>query len=231
MVMFLLDSDPPWGPSMRGMRLDGHQSCLRRARRVLLARVQVPIAPGAKALRNQLLDRGASACDAAPFQTDIDTASDRQLPPQAEFTVLSQAITGCSYDTVEQLPDHGADIQERLEYYSDGPGFCDGGVAVRDVTTLHLGSWWNADGGQSTLYRLAYSSLDGEPIDLNLINFSQPIEYDLTTQTEIGEITLHTMARNLRQAAAARALIAHGARIEIVSNKGNTPPMRLREER
>ncbi|KAL4764007.1 ankyrin repeat-containing domain protein [Aspergillus foveolatus] len=107
-----------------------------------------------KALINMLLDRGASARDNVPFPTtDIDMTSEGQLvPQQAEFTVLSLAITGSSYGMVKRLLEHGADIQQRLGYYSNGPGFWDDGFDIRDVTALHLGSRaWNVDGIRAVL--------------------------------------------------------------------------------
>lgn len=79
--------------------------------------------------------------------------SERQLiPQQAEFTVLCLAITGSSYGMVKRLLEHGADIQQRLEYYSNGPCLWDDNLDVRDVTALHLGSRaWNVDGIKAVL--------------------------------------------------------------------------------
>ncbi|KAL5043119.1 hypothetical protein BDW71DRAFT_216544 [Aspergillus fruticulosus] len=151
-VKFLLDSDPPlgtvddrdqrgWTPIMCtaystgtfGEDADAHRS-------------------RGEALMNTLLDRGASARDTVPCPTDIDMTSQGQLVPQAEITVLGQAITGSSYGMMKRLLEHGADVQECVEYYSDGPGFWDDGINVRDVTALHIGSRsWNVDGIRALL--------------------------------------------------------------------------------
>ncbi|KAL4996713.1 ankyrin repeat-containing domain protein [Aspergillus recurvatus] len=105
-----------------------------------------------QAVMNLLLDRGASARDAVPFPTDIDMTSEAQPIPQVEFTVLRLAIKGSSYEMVKRLLEHGADVQGRLGYYSNGLGFCDDGVNVRDVTALHLGSQCgNVDGARAPL--------------------------------------------------------------------------------
>jgi ankyrin repeat protein len=241
---------------------------------------------------------------------------------------------------IERLLEHGADVQEHLEYYSDGPGFWDDGVDVRDVTALHIGSRsWNADGiralldhchegglifcrdsmdrlplhwaaagfdpgyepsvlpentliqritstfellvpeddkatmaklinscdkqgatplhyavrahascgskgsnhayhmiqwlcsrganaeivdhrMQTVLHRLAYASLDGEPIDLNSINLLLAHGCPLQTRDEDGETPLHILARHLRQTHAAKMLLKYGARVDIVNKKG-----------
>ncbi|KAL2817883.1 ankyrin repeat-containing domain protein [Aspergillus granulosus] len=328
-VNFLLDSDPPlgavddrdpeeWTPLMSAAYSTGAFG-----------------EPGA--------DRGASARDSVSFPTVIGTTSEGQLVPQAEFTVLSQAIAGSSYGMIKRLLEHGADVQKRLEYYSVGPGFWDDGVDVRDVTALHIGSRsWNVDGiralldhchegglifcrdsmdrlplhwaaagfvpgsepsllpentliqritstfellvpeddkattarlinsrdkqgatplhyavqahascgsegsnhayhtiqwlcsrganagivdhrMQTVLHRLAYASLDGEPIDLNLINLLLAHGCPLETRDEDGETPLHILARHLRQAQAANMLIKYGARVDIVNKKGNLP--------
>ncbi|KAI9375043.1 ankyrin repeat-containing domain protein [Aspergillus egyptiacus] len=325
---FLLDSDPPlgavddrdpeeWTPLMSAAYSTGtfgeggDADVADRAR--------------GEALINMLLDRGASACDSVSFPpADVDMTSEGQLvPPQAEFTVLSLAITGSSYGMVKRLLEHGADIQQRLEYYSNGPGFGDDGLDVRDVTALHLGSRaWNVDGiravldychekrsdliscrdsmgrlplhyaaagfrptkiistfellvpndaeatvklvnfrdkqgatplhyavrthascgsqgsnhayqiiqwlcsrgadagivdhkTQTVLHRLAYWSLDGEPIDLNLIRLLLDHGCALDTTDEASETPLHVLARHLRQAHAAQMLIENGARVDI----------------
>lgn len=346
-VKFLLDSDPPlgtvddrdrgkWTPIMSAAYSTGtfgEGAGAHRAR--------------AEDLMNMLLDRGASARDTVLFPTDIDTNGEGQLVPQAEFTVLSQAIAGSSYAIMKRLLEHGADTQERLEYYSDGPGFWDNGVNVRDVTALHIGSRsWNMDGiralldqchedslktsdlvfcydsmdrlplhwaaagsepgfelslpentliqritstfellvpkddkaamaklinscdkegatplhyavrahascgskgsnhayhtiqwlcsrganagtidhrMQTVLHRLAYSSLDGEPIDLNLINLLLAHGCPFGTRDEDHETPLHILARHLRQAHAVKMLIEYGAGVDVVNKKRNLP--------
>ncbi|KAL4986302.1 ankyrin repeat-containing domain protein [Aspergillus falconensis] len=333
-VKFLLDSDPPlgtvddrdqrgWTPIMCtaystgtfGEDADAHRS-------------------RGEALMNTLLDRGASA-------------RDTELVPQAEITVLGQAITGSSYGMMKRLLEHGADVQECVEYYSDGPGFWDDGINVRDVTALHIGSRsWNVDGiralldhchegglkssdlvfcrdsmgrlplhwaaagsdpefepsvpentliqritstfellvpkddkaataelinscdkegatplhyavrahascgrtgsnhayhtiqwlcsrganagivdhrMQTVLHKLAYSSLDGEPIDLDLINLLLAHGCPLGTRDEDRETPLHILARHLRQQHAAKMLIEYGARVDVVNKEGNLP--------
>ncbi|KAL4733175.1 ankyrin repeat-containing domain protein [Aspergillus similis] len=335
-VKFLLDSNPPLGT------VDDRSP--EEWTPLMCAAYSTGIF--GEALMNMLLDRGASARDSVPFPTTgIDTTSEGQLEPQqAKFTVLSQAITGSSYGTVKRLLEHGADIQQRLEYYSDGPGFWDDGLDVRDVTALHLGSRaWNVDGiravldychgkesdllfcrdsmgrlplhyaaagfdpafepsllesalvqritgtfgllvpnddeaameklinsrdkqgattlhyavrthascgsqgsnhayhtiqwlcsrganasivdhkMQTVLHRLAHWSLDGEPIDLNLIQLLLDHGSPLDTTDEDGETPLHFLARHLRQAHATKTLIMNRARVDIVNKKGNLP--------
>ncbi|KAL3482653.1 ankyrin repeat-containing domain protein [Aspergillus germanicus] len=313
-VQFLLHADSPLGTvndrDERGwtpiMSADYSTGALAVANR----------APG-EALVNVLLDRAASVHDSVSFTTNISTTGEAQLAPQAEFTVLSQAITGSGYGTVKRLLEHGADVRKRLGYYSEGLGFWDDGVNIRDVTVLHMGSrCWNVDGfrellghgghvgkggvkgssdfiysydsmghlplhwaaagehvgtstfgllvpeddkatmakiingrdnkgatqlhyawlcccgadgnivdykGQSVLDRLARSSLDGEPLDLRLIDLLLDHGAPLENADENGETVLHIMARILRQVAATRMLIERGAKVDIVNNKGNTP--------
>ncbi|KAL3428615.1 ankyrin repeat-containing domain protein [Aspergillus tetrazonus] len=290
-----------------------------------------------------LLDRGASARDNVPFPTsDIDMTSEGQLvPQQAEFTVLSLGITGSSYGMVKRFLEHGADIQQRLEYYSNAPCFWDDNLDVREVTALHRRSRaWNVDGiravldychknrsdliscrdsmgrlplhytaagfdptfemslpentlvqkitstfellvpndaeataklinsrdkqgatpfhytvrthascgsqgsnhayhaiqwlcsrganagnhkMQTVLHRLAYWSLDGEPIELNLIKLLLGHGCALDITDEDSETPLHILARHLRQAHAAKMLIESGARVDIVNKRGNLP--------
>ncbi|KAL3471019.1 ankyrin repeat-containing domain protein [Aspergillus californicus] len=295
-----------------------------------------------------LLDQGASARDTVPFPAYIDSTSHGHLVPQAEFTVLSQAIlTGSSYGMIKRLLEHGAHIHERLEYYSDGPGFWDSGIAVQDVTALHLLGWsWNVDGiralldhrhegglnqadlvscrdsmgrlplhwaaagsdlsfepflaentlietitstfelllptddkaataklinsrdkegvtplhyavqayascgsegsnhalytiqwlcsqgadasitdhkMQTVLHRLARSSLDGEPIDLNIIKLLLAHGCPVDASDPDHETPLHILARHLRQAHAAKMLIEYGARVDVINKKGNLP--------
>ncbi|KAJ0417672.1 ankyrin repeat-containing domain protein [Aspergillus carlsbadensis] len=346
-VKFLLDSDPHlgtvndkdqggWTPIMSAAYSTGALAAADRVR--------------GEAVMNLLLDRGASARDAVPFPIGINIARGAHPEPQAEFTVLSLAITGSSYGMVKRLLEHGADAQERLRLYSEGSGFWDDGIDVRDVTILHLGSQcWNVDGiravldhsdhdgegrskgsdliycrdsmgrlplhwaaagddpaleglrsentltgaiagtfellvpkdgeatatdlinaqdkkgatplhyavsaharcgkkgsehayhtvqwlcsrggdasiidcrGQSVLHRLAHPSLDGEPLDLRLIDLLLDHGAPLDYADENGETALHIMARNLRQVAATRILIERGARVGVVNRKGNTP--------
>ncbi|RDW83615.1 ankyrin repeat domain-containing protein [Aspergillus mulundensis] len=305
-------------------------------------------------LINMLLDRGASArdCVSSPT-TGIDTATASESGghrlPQADSTVLSLAISGCSYRTVKRLLEAGADIHQPLAIHSDTPGsgFWDDGLDVRDVTALHLGSAaWNVEGiravldhcyemksdmtfwrdsmgrlplhyaaagsdptgtlepsliilendlaqritgtfellvpnddagtaklintrdaqgatplhyavrthgrcgtqgskhayrtiawllshggnasigdgrNRTALHVLAYASLDGEPIDTNLITLLMKYGCPLDTPDEDGETPLHILARHLRQAHAAKELIKHGARVDVVNKKGNLP--------
>ncbi|KAL2847142.1 ankyrin repeat-containing domain protein [Aspergillus pseudoustus] len=314
-VKFLLDCNPPLATVHDG-DAGGWTPILAAA---------YSTAPG-EALMSMLLDRGASACDSVlSTSTDIDTKSDAQLvvTQQAEFTVLSQAITGSSYGMIKRLVEHGADAQECLQCYSDGPGFWDKGVDVRDVTPLHIGSrTWNVDGirallghchgddlilsryrpfpkdtlvqwitdtlellvpkndqaatatlinsrdrqgatplhyavrahascrskgsnhayhkiqwlcshgadagivdhrTQTALHLLAYASLDGEPIDLGLVNLLLAHGCPLDTSDEDGETPLHNLARHLRQGHAAKMLLECGARVDLVKRKGNLP--------
>ncbi|KAL2820397.1 hypothetical protein BJX63DRAFT_428225 [Aspergillus granulosus] len=76
--------------------------------------------------------------------------------------------------------------------------------------------------GPSVLHRLAYWTLDSEPIDLHLIELLLAYGAPLNHADVNGDTALHLPARNLRQTAAARALIARGATIEMINNKGNT---------
>jgi ankyrin repeat protein len=77
--------------------------------------------------------------------------------------------------------------------------------------------------GQSVLHRLAYWSLDGEPLDLRLLDLLLDHGAPLDHTDENGETALHMRARNLRQAAATQMLIERGAKVDMVNNKGNTP--------
>ncbi|KAJ0419740.1 hypothetical protein BJY00DRAFT_301957 [Aspergillus carlsbadensis] len=82
-----------------------------------------------------------------------DRAWDKAIPaPQPELMVLSLAITSSSYGMVKRLLEHGADVHERLRYFSNGPGFCNSGADVYNVTALYLGSWcWNINRVQAIL--------------------------------------------------------------------------------
>jgi ankyrin repeat protein len=158
-VEFLLDSDPPlgivhdkdqggWTPIMSAAYSTGVLAVADRAR--------------SEALVNLLLDRGASARDSVPFTTNMSTTDETQPASQPEFTVLSLAITGSTYGMVKQLLEHGADVRERLRYYSDGPGFWDDGVDVWDVTALHMGGRsWNADGIRALLHHGGHAGEGG----------------------------------------------------------------------
>ncbi|KAL4745266.1 hypothetical protein BDW72DRAFT_211619 [Aspergillus terricola var. indicus] len=347
-VKFLLDSDPPLG-AVDDRDLEEWTPLISAAYSTgtFGKGVDADAADHARgeALINMLLDRWASACNNVSFPTtDIDMTSEGQLvPQQAELTVLGLAITGSSYGMVKRLLEHGADIQQHLEYYSNGPGFWDNGLDVQDVTALHLGSQaWNVDGiravldyyhekrsdlisccdsmgrlplhyaaaginpifelsllentlvqkitstfellvpndaeavvklikfrdkqgatplhyairthascgsqgsnhayyiiqwlcsrganagivdfkMQTVLHRLAYWSLDGEPIDLNLIKLLLDHGCTLDTTDKDSETPLHILARHLRQAHAAKMLIENGARVDIVNKKGNLP--------
>ncbi|KAL4796078.1 ankyrin repeat-containing domain protein [Aspergillus venezuelensis] len=76
---------------------------------------------------------------------------------------------------------------------------------------------------QTVLHKLAYSSLDGEPIDLDLINLLLSHGCPLDAKDEHGETPLHILARHLRQAHAAVMLIKCGAKVDVMNNRGNLP--------
>ncbi|KAL4905064.1 hypothetical protein BDW74DRAFT_167832 [Aspergillus multicolor] len=345
-VTFLLESEPSlatiydrdaggWTPLMAAAYSTGAVDSADRHR--------------GEALMNMLLDRGASARDSVLSLTQsssIDTASRGQ---QAEATVLSLAITGCSYVMVKRLLEAGADVHRPLAIYSDSPGFGvqDHGVDIRDVTALHLGSaarnvngiraaldhcnqheegsvlhliscrdsmgrlplHWAAAGsdpifepslkdklaqritdtfellmpihdaaltaellktrdaqgatplhyaaqthagcgtqgsrhayhtiqwlisrgadasivdskGRTPLHALAHASLDGEPIDLDVIKLLIDAGCPLDAIDENDETALHILARHLRQAHAAKMLIQHSAKVDILNKSGNMP--------
>ncbi|KAL4956394.1 ankyrin repeat-containing domain protein [Aspergillus filifer] len=232
---------------------------------------------------------GASAHDKESSST---TACEGQLVSQAD------------YGMVKQILKHDADVQERLECFSDGPGFWNDGVIFRNVTALHIGSRsWNVNGtralldycqkesskvsdlllcrdsmgrvplhwaaagsdsgyepslpentltkritstfellvpkdnpaateklinsrdlkGATPAAGLAYSSLDGEPIDPDLISLLLAHGCPVDAKDKDGETPLHILARHLRQAHAATMLIKYGAKVDAINNKGNLP--------
>lgn len=105
-------------------------------------------------LMNFLLDRGASAQDAIyppPSQHEVD--DEGKMQPYD--TVLGLAICRGGSALVRRLIDSGADIymKHHCVYWRVGcHGFGRKKSPVRDVTALHLGSWyWNADGIRALL--------------------------------------------------------------------------------
>lgn len=72
-------------------------------------------------------------------------------------------------------------------------------------------------------HNLAYGSLDGEPIDVALIDLLLAHGADITSVDTNGDTALHVMARNLHQVEAARFLVSKGADVTVVNAKGNTP--------
>lgn len=73
------------------------------------------------------------------------------------------------------------------------------------------------------LHILGYGSLDGDPIDIALIELLLAHGADMSAVDINSDTALHVIARNLCQAEAARFLISKGAYVTVVNTKGNTP--------
>ncbi|KAL4870888.1 ankyrin repeat-containing domain protein [Aspergillus spectabilis] len=178
----LHDRDPGgWTPLMAAAYSTGAADAADRAR--------------GEALMQMLLDRGASARDMVPLtcslediRADTSGADGGQLQPQqAESTVLSLAISRCSYSMVKQVLESGADAYQPLSVYSDGPGFSfhDDGLEIRDVTALHLGSAaWNVEGIKAILDYF-HEHGNEQPLDL------------ISRRDSMGRLPLHYAAAGL----------------------------------
>lgn len=75
---------------------------------------------------------------------------------------------------------------------------------------------------QTVLHKLAARCMDGEPIDIPLIDILLSHGVKINQQDNNGNTALHLMARNLRQVQAARFLINRGADVSLTNSKGNT---------
>jgi ankyrin repeat protein len=70
---------------------------------------------------------------------------------------------------------------------------------------------------------LVYGSLDGEPIDVALIELLLAQGADISSVNTNGDTALHLMAKSLRQVKAAQFLVSKGADVTVVNAKGDTP--------
>ncbi|RAQ68657.1 hypothetical protein COH20_007423 [Aspergillus flavus] len=77
--------------------------------------------------------------------------------------------------------------------------------------------------GQTVLHILAFWSVYGEPMDLNVIDLLIAHGANINHADRNGITALHIMARNLRQVKAAQFLIHRGADVNAKTLKGDTP--------
>ncbi|KAJ5358737.1 uncharacterized protein N7496_011150 [Penicillium cataractarum] len=78
------------------------------------------------------------------------------------------------------------------------------------------------EAGKSVLHLLAYGSVAGRPLDTSLLESLVTHGADVNHADTDGNRPLHIMARNLRQASAAKFLLSQGADIHATNSKGDT---------
>ncbi|KAL4932928.1 ankyrin repeat domain-containing protein [Aspergillus undulatus] len=140
--------------------------------------------------------------------------SDPAFEPLLPEGTLSHAITG-TFELI--VPEDEFSISNIINTRDKK-----GATPLHYAVTTHSPMRIIDSRGQSVLHRLA-SSLDGEPIDLNLLDLLLTHGALLDHADQNGDTALHIRAKNLRQVAVVRALVARGARVDVVNKKGNTP--------
>ncbi|KAI7970128.1 hypothetical protein EIK77_008355 [Talaromyces pinophilus] len=97
------------------------------------------------------------------------------------------------------------------------------GAAIRFLCNMGSNAGIKNNKGQTVLHLLAFRSMNGEPIDICLIELLLAHGANISSVDMNGNTALHIMAKNLRQVEAARFLISKGADVTAVNAQGNTP--------
>ncbi|PIG81433.1 hypothetical protein AARAC_005690 [Aspergillus arachidicola] len=165
--------------------------------------------------------------------TDVDTADMVSVRDSLGRLPLRWAAAGAG-DSDKAIIPEGVIVQRILDTFEllllGNPT----AINVQDnqgKTPLHYAVATHASGdrnnlysiGQTVLHILAFWSLYGEPIDLDVIDLLIAHGANINHADKNGITALHIMARNFRQVKAAQFLIHRGADVNAKTLKGDTP--------